>query len=85
MIGVNMNKAKDIWRDKIRADRTAELNKLDVEYMRALEAGDTVKQAEVATKKQALRDAPADERIDNATSPEELKSLDIITEIIQGE
>ena len=82
MIGVNMNKAKDIWRDKIRADRTAELNKLDVEYMRALEAGDTTKQAEIAAKKQALRDAPADERIDNATSPEELKSLDIVKEIV---
>lgn len=81
MIGVNMNKAKDIWRDKIRADRNAELNKLDVEYMRALEAGDTVKQAEIVTKKQALRDAPADERITNATSPEELKTLDIVKEI----
>jgi hypothetical protein len=82
MIGVNMNKAKDIWRDKIRADRTAELNKLDVEYMRALEAGDTTKQAEIVSKKQALRDAPADERIDNATSPEELKNLDIVKEIV---
>ncbi len=82
MIGVNMNKAKDIWRDKIRADRTAELNKLDVEYMRALEAGDTVKQAEIVAKKQALRDAPADKRINNATSPEELKTLDIVKEIV---
>lgn len=82
MIGVNMNKAKDIWRDKIRADRTAELNKLDVEYMRALEAGDTTKQAEIVAKKQSLRDAPADERIDNATSPEELKTLDIVKEIV---
>ena len=82
MIGVHMNKAKDIWRDKIRADRTAELNKLDVEYMRALEAGDTAKQAEIVDKKQALRDAPSDERITNATSPEELKILDIVKEIV---
>jgi hypothetical protein len=50
--------------------------------MRALEAGDTVKQAEIAAKKQALRDAPADERITNATSPEELKTLDIVKEIV---
>lgn len=85
MININMNKAKDIWRDKIRAERTAELNRLDVEYMRALEAGDFDKQQTIANKKQALRDAPADERINSATSPEELKTLDIVTEIIQGE
>lgn len=82
MIGVNMNKAKEIWRNKIRAERTAELNKLDVEYMRALEAEDSIKQAEIVVKKQALRDAPSDERIDNANSPEELKTLDIVKEIV---
>ena len=42
--------------------------------MRAVEAGDTAKQAEIATKKQALRDATKDPIILNATTPEELKA-----------
>lgn len=82
MIGVNMNKAKEIWRDKIRAERNEELAKLDVLYMRALEANDVETQQIIVAKKQALRDAPADSRIDNAVSPEDLKGLDIIKEIV---
>ena len=82
MIGVNMNKAKEIWRDKVRAERNEELAKLDVLYMRALEANDVETQQIIVSKKQALRDAPADSRIDNAASPEDLKGLDIIKEIV---
>lgn len=82
MIGVNMDKAKEIWRNKIRNERIDELAKLDVLYMRAFEAGDTDTQQEIVAKKQALRDAPADSRIDQASDPEQLKSLDIIKEIL---
>ena len=53
MINVNMNKAKDIWRSKIRSERNEELLKLDVEYMRALESGDTQKQSVITDKKNA--------------------------------
>ena len=55
-IKVNINKAKDIWRDKWRQAREPLLKDLDVEFMRATELNDTSKQAEVAAKKQALRD-----------------------------
>ena len=82
MIGVNINKAKEIWRDKIRAARNEELAKLYVLYMRALESGNIELQQSIASKKQALRDAPADNRIDDANSPEQLKSLNIIQEIM---
>lgn len=82
MIGINMNKAKEIWRNKIRLERAEELAKLDVLYMRALEAGDIELQQTIASKKQALRDAPADSRIEDAVSPEELKNLDIVKEIV---
>ena len=55
-IQVNMNKARDIWRDHWRSARKPLLESLDVEFMRAVESGDTEKQAEVASKKQELRD-----------------------------
>lgn len=77
-----MNKAKEIWRDKIRAERNEEFVKLDILYMRALESGNIELQQSIAAKKQALRDAPADKRIDDAQSSEQLKSLQIIQEIL---
>lgn len=56
-IGIDINKAKDIHKDKIREVRNPLLQAKDVEYMRAQEAGDTQKVAEVVAEKQALRDA----------------------------
>ena len=73
MINVNMTKARDIWRDKIRAERKPKLEKLDVDYMRAVEADDATEKAAIATKKQVLRDATSDPAIDAATTPEALK------------
>lgn len=74
MITVNMDKARDIKKDMIRAERKAKLEALDVEFMRAVEAGDTAAQATIAAKKQGLRDATDDASILNATTPEELKA-----------
>lgn len=51
-----MTKAVTIWKDKWRNARGAKLSELDVDFLRAVEAGDTSKQAEVATKKNTLRD-----------------------------
>jgi len=73
-IFTDMTKAREIKRDMIRAERNPLLEKLDVEYMRAQEAGDTTLQQEIAAKKQALRDATADPVIDAATTPDELKA-----------
>lgn len=47
---------KSIHLDKFRAVRAPKLAKLDVDFMRAVEQGDTAKQAEIATAKQELRD-----------------------------
>ena len=74
MIKVNMNKAVEIKKDMIRAERAPKLEALDVAFMRAVEAGDTAKQAEIAAKKQALRDATDDPVINSAQTPEELKA-----------
>ena len=72
MINVNMTKARDIHREKVRAARNPKLAAKDVDYQRALETGaDT---ATIVSEKQALRDAPAAAAIDAATTPEELKA-----------
>ena len=80
-ITVSMTKAKDIWRDKIREDRKPKLAELDVQYMRAVENDDATEKAAIVTKKQTLRDATADSRIDAATTPDELKLVDPVGEI----
>jgi hypothetical protein len=72
MINVNMQKARDIHREKVRQARNPKLAAKDVEFQRALESGaDT---ATIVSEKQALRDAPAAAAIDAATTPEQLKA-----------
>lgn len=56
-IGIDINKAKEIHKDKIREVRNPLLQAKDVEYIRAQEVGDTEKVAAVVAEKQALRDA----------------------------
>jgi len=75
MITVDMTKAREIKRDQLRAERKPLLEQLDVEYMRAQEAGDTTLQQEIAAKKQSLRDVTVDPVIDAATSPDDLKAV----------
>lgn len=58
VIQVNLPKARIIHMDRIRKVRDAELAKLDVLYLMALEAGDAAEQQRIATLKQQLRDIP---------------------------
>ena len=64
-IGINVDKAKALHKDKIREVRNPLLQAEDVNFMRAVEAGDTDTQSSVAAKKQALRDVTA--IVDSAT------------------
>lgn len=73
MIIVNPDKAKVIWKDKWREARKPILVSLDIEFMKAVEMGDVTKQAEIALKKQALRDVTKTDI--NGTSPDEIKSV----------
>ena len=74
IIKTDMAKARKLHQDKIREERQPLLDALDVEFQKALEADDATKKAEVITKKQALRDAPADSGIAAAQTEAELKS-----------
>lgn len=71
----DMEKCRDLQRDKIRIDRKPLLEQLDMEYLRALEVSDKAKQKEIADQKQVLRDATDNPAIDAATTPEELKEI----------
>ena len=70
--GINMAKAKEIHRSKIREARTPKLAELDIEFQKALETGAST--TDIVAKKQALRDAPADSAIDAATDEAGLKA-----------
>jgi hypothetical protein len=74
IISTDMAKAKTLHRNAIRFSRTAKLEEIDVEFQKAQETNDATKKAEVITKKQALRDAPADSAIDAASTEAELKA-----------
>jgi hypothetical protein len=69
---VNMEKARRVHMDRIRTVRDAELVKLDVDSLRAIEAGDSPTQASIASKKQILRDIPQTFDL-TARTPQQLK------------
>ena len=78
-ISVNMSKAKEIYKNKLREMRKPPLEALDVEFMLALEKGNSTK--DIVERKQALRDVTDHQAIEAATTPEELKQ--VIREILK--
>jgi len=71
MITINLDKAKAITKDRLRAERTPLLQAQDVAFQRALELGaDT---SAIVAEKQRLRDVTA--LVDTVTTLDELKSL----------
>ncbi len=74
-VEVDMTKAREIHKDNLRAERAPRFETLDTEWFRAAETNNTDAQAEVATKKQALRDVTKDSRITKAKTPDQLKAL----------
>lgn len=72
---VDMTQAREIHRSRLRVMRGPKLAALDVDVVRALESGDQAKLAEIAAKKQALRDVTSDPAIDAAATPDALKAV----------
>lgn len=75
MIKVNIEKAQEITKDRLRAERAPLLASLDVDYMRATEQGDTAKQATIAAEKQRLRDVT--KLVNGVTDLQELKTIKV--------
>lgn len=69
-IQVNITKAKEITKNRLRTERTPKLEALDVEFIKAQESGSDT--SAIVAKKQQLRDAPSS--VDNMTTVEELKA-----------
>jgi uncharacterized protein YdaT len=68
---VDINKAKDITKDRLRAERKSLLEAQDVAFQRALESNaDT---SAIVAEKQRLRDIT--NQVDTMTTVEELKSI----------
>ena len=70
-ITIDITKAKEVWKDKIRVKRAKALKKLDLDFMKAQEA-ETSTTAIVADK-QTLRDLP--EQVNTATTTDEIKAV----------
>jgi len=72
IIKIDMTRAKEIHKANIRTAREPKLAALDVEFQKALETSSDT--AAIVSKKQALRDAPADSAIEAAKTDAELKA-----------
>ena len=70
--GIDMAKAREIHKTNIRAARAPKLAELDIEFQKALETGAST--TDIVAKKQALRDAPADNAINSASDANALKA-----------
>lgn len=81
-VQVDMPKARELHRNRLRQVRDKEIRKLDGEWMKAFAKKDTATADAVEAKRQALRDAPQYEAIDAAQTPEELSAA--IPEILKG-
>jgi len=71
MITIDVTKAKEVWKNKIRVARKSALEKLDVDFIKAQEA-ETSTTAIVADK-QTLRDLP--NQVNTATTVDEIKAV----------
>jgi hypothetical protein len=71
-IETDIAKAREIHKTNIRNARKPKLAELDIEFQKALETSAST--TDIVSKKQALRDAPADSAITEASSEAELKS-----------
>ena len=72
---IDINKAKDITKDRLRAERTPLLEAQDVAFQRALESNaDTTA---IVAEKQRLRNIT--NQVDTMTTVEELKALTLVS------
>ena len=71
MITIDISKAKEVWKDKIREKRKPVLEQLDIDFVKAQEtSSDTTG---IVADKQTLRDLP--QQVDTATTVDEIKAV----------
>jgi hypothetical protein len=72
LIEIDVEKAKNVWKNKMRWARKDIFEKLDMDFFRVMEDGDSERQKEIAVKKKLLREV---------TDLPELKAAQTIEEI----
>ena len=70
-ITINLSKAKDITKERLRQERKPLLEVEDIKYMKAQEAGSDTKT--IVAEKQRLRDIT--KQVDSCKTTDELKAL----------
>ena len=71
MITINIGKAKDITKERLRQERKPLLEEQDILFMKAQETGNDT--STIVTEKQRLRDIT--NSVDSCTTTDELKAL----------
>lgn len=72
---VNMDRAREICRERLRREREPLLAALDVEFLRATEDRNPARRAAILARKRALRDATKNPQIDAATCCDDLRAV----------
>ena len=72
-ISVDITKAKDITKDRLRVERKPLLEAQDILFMKAQEAGSST--SDIVTEKQRLRDIT--DQVDSMTTTDELKAATV--------
>ena len=82
-VTVNLTKAKEIAKNKLRIEREPVLSALDIQFMRAVESGNTEQQTAIAEQKNVLRNITAHSSITGAEDIDSLKTAmnELITQI----
>lgn len=71
VVTINLDKAKELTKERLRAERAPLLAAQDVKYMRALEAGEDT--SAIVAEKQRLRDVTS--LVDSCTDTQQLRAL----------
>jgi hypothetical protein len=75
IVVIDVEKAKEVWRRRMREARAPLMTKLDADYFRAMEEGDKTKQKEIATTKKLLRDVTTLPELADAKTVEEIEAV----------
>lgn len=72
---INLELAKEVWRNKMRPVRNQRLKELDLEWMKAIEQEDYKAAAAVVAKKVELRDITKRDELKYAKSLDQIKAF----------
>lgn len=72
---IDLELAKDVWRNKMRPIRNERLKQLDLEWMKALEVDDYQAAAKIIVKKVELRDITKRDELKYAKTLDEIKAF----------